>query len=246
MPTLFPRLVALGVLVLLAPPTARDARAGRESSSAGDAPAGPASAEPAPSSRLDAEAEAVAAAPADTQLSTLRADPLAWIGRRVRFVLQLQAPIEEWNPCLTRFGTEGWVAFGAWSDERFTWDPGVHADPFRRLFARRGSGPARVLAEAHPYQRFEVVGSVREIFLDDPWIEVESLRTLEELVGEGTILHVERGRAFMRDHLWALALQQFERAGAAPLPAHARAELERQVLECTRAHEASQKRAARR
>ena len=80
---------------------------------------------------------------------------------------------------------------------------------------------------------------MREIFLNDPWIEVESLRPLEQHVGEGTILHVERGRAFMRDRLWTLALQQFERAGAAPLPAHARAELERHVVECTRAHEAS-------
>ena len=173
--------------------------------------------------------------PIDVRLSEVRTNPLPWVGRRVRFSLQFRATLDDWNPCLTRFGRVEWVGFAAWSDERFTWERQGHADPLQRLFVRRGSSLAEDLAEVHAYERFEVVAWVRELFLDEPWLEVESLRPLYEHIGAGTILHVGRARDLMRRQQWELALQQFERAQAAPLPAHARAELERQIIECTRA-----------
>ena len=168
----------------------------------------------------------------------IRFDPLSWKGQRVRFVAQFRELVPDWDPYLTRFGTTDWVAFSGWSDTRFTWDAAVYGDPLTTLFVRRGSKAAETVEAFLPHQRFEATGQVRAIFLDRPWIEITSVAPLAEHVPEGTILHVGRARDFMRKRQWDLALQQFERAKAAPLPAHARAELERQIIECQSARKA--------
>ncbi len=175
--------------------------------------------------------------PLEIRLQEIRADPPLLLGRRVRFVLQFRERSESFEPYLTRFGPADWTAFAGWADEVFTWDPRAYGDSLDRLFVRKGSSLDAVIAEARAHERFEAVAWVREIFLDEPWIEVESLALLPESVGEGTILHVGRAQEFMKKGQWELAREQFERAKAAPIPAHARAELERQIVECNRALE---------
>lgn len=165
-------------------------------------------------------------APAPVGLGDLRAEPSRWLGHRVRFVLQFQGLPERWNPLLTRFGPAQWVALSGWADERFTWDERVFADPMRRLFVRRGTAQAAFVRELRPYERFEVVARVREVFAGEPWLEVESLRPRAGLVGEGVILHVVKAREAASGQRWRLAVDQVERAMDAPLPSHARAELE--------------------
>lgn len=160
-------------------------------------------------------------------LEDLRAEPPRWLRQRVRFVIQFDARQVDWNPYLTRFGPGDWTAFSAWADERFTWNRDVYDDPVRRLFVRRGGALDAVLDEIQRHERFEVVGRVREVFLDEPWIEVESLRPLREWVGEGSILHVARARELAAQGSFELAFDQLDRAAAAPLPAHAAAELGR-------------------
>ena len=167
-------------------------------------------------------------------LQELRAEPAKWLGRRVRFVLQFDAPRATWSPGMTRFGTDSWLAFSAWADEQFTWDPDEYADPMLHLFVRRGSALGGLLGVIDRYERFEAVARVREVFFGVPWIEVESLRPLFELVGEGAILHAARARDLMAKGQWGLALQQLERAGVGPIPEHARAELERLRADCER------------
>lgn len=191
------------------------------------------------------EAELVRAGDADTlqvqqpmplpvRLSELRAAPVLFQGKRVRFVLQYRGLLEEWNPLLSRFGPADHHAIEAWSDDRFTWERRVFEDPCRRLFVRRGTPAARVLSNAASYQRLDVLGVVREVFLDEPWIEIESVVPLDDLVGEGTILHVGRADALLREGRVELAIDQLERAKSAPLPAHARRELDRRIIECHR------------
>jgi len=172
--------------------------------------------------------------PLPTRLSELRAAPAVFLGQRVRFVLQYKGLLEGWNPLLSRFGPGDYHGIEAWSDDRFTWEKPVFEDPCVRLFARHGTPAARTLSRASCYDRFEVLGVVREVFLDEPWIEIESVVPLHDIVGEGTILHVGRADALLRDGRVELALDQLERAKSAPLPAHARRELERRIIECHR------------
>lgn len=183
-----------------------------------------------PSTSLAADASTTEA-PLAT-LAELRADPSAFLGRRVRLRLQFARVLETWNPWLTRFGSGDWIGLAAWSDTAFTWERGVFEDPLERIFVRRSTAVAALVDRAAPYRRFEVEAVVREVFLDEPWIELESARPLTEFVGEGSILHAARGRELMVQENWELALDQLERALVGPLPAAALAELERLAELC--------------
>jgi hypothetical protein len=155
------------------------------------------------------------------KLTELRASPGRFLGEEVHFTLQFRALVEDWNPYLSRFESGRWLELEVWPDELFTWDEPVFAAPAARLFLRRGGGFEPLARRARTYQRFEARARVREVFLGEPWIEVLELVPLEGEVGEGTILHVTRARELAGEGQFALALDQYERARAAPLPPHA-------------------------
>lgn len=163
------------------------------------------------------------------ELSAVRTDPGRFLGAELTFALQLQRLDEDWDPFLSRFGPDAWLGVVAWPDESFTWDPHVFAHPATRLFVRRTSPLGETLRRARTYARFEARAFVREIFLGEPWIEIVALQPLPDAVVEGTILHVGQARELASEGQWELALEQYERAKAAPLPPHALAALEREV-----------------
>ena len=173
------------------------------------------------------------------RLDELRARPAAFLGHELRFVLQFRALAETWDPFLSRFEPARWVELEGWPDEAFTWDERVFEAPVGRLFVRRGGGFEPLARRARTYQRLEVRVRVREVFQGEPWLEVLELVPLEGEVGEGTILHVTRARELAAEKSYTLALEQYERARAAPLPPHALAAL----LEEIRATEAARGRA---
>lgn len=174
---------------------------------------------------------------AGVRLDELRAQPARFLGEELRFVLQFRGLVEEWEPFLSRFEPTRWLALEGWPDELFTWDERVFEAPVGRLFVRRGGGFEPLARRARAYQRFEVHARVREVFQGEPWLEVLALVPLEGEVGEGTILHVTRARELAAEKSYALALEQYERARAAPLPPHALAALleEIQATEAARA-----------
>jgi len=185
--------------------------------------------------------------PEDVELTELRDDPGPWFGRRVRFHLQYAGARAEWEPFLTRFGPADFVAFDAWGDREYPWDADVFENPAGTMFARRGSVVEASLALARQHQRFLAVGIVRDVFLGEPWIEVQSIVRQPEHVPEGTLLHVQQARGFRELEQWDMALDQLRRAMAAPLPAHATAALEELVVEVEEARaEVERSRRARR
>ena len=172
-----------------------------------------------------------------TSLELLRAKPAHALGQHVTFVVQFHETNESWNPFLSRFGPANWIAVTSWADEGFTWNEDVYENPHRHLFVRRGSWAAQTALTTDPFSRLLVTGIVREVFGDEPWIEVLALERLDEEVGEGTILHVGRARDLLTQGQFDLALAQFQRAKAAPLPAHARAEIDRLIDQAEQARE---------
>jgi len=163
--------------------------------------------------------------PTPVTLAALRSEPARYLGEEVRFALQFRALVEDWEPYLSRFDSARWLALEGWADETFTWDQPVFDAPAGHLFVRRGGGFEPLVRRAHTYQRFEVRARVREVFLGAPWLEVLELTPLEGEVGEGTIVSVTRARDLVAQGEFDLALEQFERARAAPLPPHALAAL---------------------
>lgn len=176
-------------------------------------------------SRAPSGADAPPAAPA-VELGVLRTDPVTWRAREVTLTLQFDAPLSSWNAWTTRFAPERYFGFAAWADEVPLWDADAYANPARRLFVARGSAAARTLEAAPRYRRFEVTAVVRSIFAGEVWIEVLTATPLERSIGEGTILHATRAVALADEGNLAAAREQFDRALAAPMPAHMRAALE--------------------
>ena len=165
-------------------------------------------------------------------LSALRAEPNLALGETVRFIVQLDATVEDWNPYLSRFGPGDHACFAGWSDDRFLWERAAYDDPAMRLFARHGSAAQRILAGGRRFERYELVGVVREVFLDEPWIEVESAQRLPNFVSEGTILHAARAIELLAEGHLDLAKAQLHRARGGFLPPSARAELDRLLEDC--------------
>ncbi len=166
-------------------------------------------------------------APIDAKLSEIRASPLGWLSKRVRIDIQLDRTAPSPAQALGAFSGPNWTALHAWPDEVFTWYPAVYRDPAPYLFVPAGSALAESLAETPRFTRLRVVAVVRELFLGEPWLEVETIEELEGFVNEGSILHVGRAIDLLREGSVAMALDQLERAHAAPLPEHARGELKR-------------------
>lgn len=165
-------------------------------------------------------------------LSELRREPGRRLAERVALVVQLRELSTEWEPFTTRFGPRQWLGASAWGDEQWLWRHREFADPCPTLFARLGSPAAAVLRGARPYERLEVVGTVREVLLGEPWIEIESVQPTLEQVGEGTIVHAERAVGCMERGEWQMALDSLARASVPRLPLHAATELERLAAEC--------------
>lgn len=170
--------------------------------------------------------------PTPVQLSEVIDAPLVHLGQRVTFAIQFDTAIESWNPLMTRFSDNQWGCFSGWSDDDFTWHRPVHENSFARLYFPRGGLAERLISRARRYERFQVVATVRELLLGEPFLEVEGLEPLFELVDEGSILHVARGLSFALDGKLRLAREQFERARSAPLPPLTRLEVDRLIAQC--------------
>ncbi|MBK7876078.1 MAG: hypothetical protein IPJ77_10040 [Planctomycetes bacterium] len=164
----------------------------------------------------------------------LRADATRLLGRRVRFVVQLHAKVERWNTYLSRFGPRDFAAYQFWADEQFPWRVEDFEAPIVRLFARRETDAEEELARAPRYARFEVEGTLREVFLGEPWVEVETVRALPERLTEGTVIHGGRALSLVETGMWKLAESEVDIALQANLPRHAREELERLRDDCRR------------
>lgn len=174
-------------------------------------------------------------------LSEVREHPSRWLGRTVRFTLQVEGPRTDAPTYLSSLNAATHVAFAAWGDSQVLWDRAQFERPAERLFARRGTPTAARLVTASRYTRFEVTGVVRELLQGAPWIEVLEARRLERSLTEGALVHATRAVALMEGEQWALAADQFARARAGLLPRAALVELERLQASCAELSEASQR-----
>lgn len=163
----------------------------------------------------------------------LRAGATHLLGRRVRFVVQFQRHLEQWTTYCSRFGPGEFGAFQSWSDEQMPWRVADYETPRVRLFYRKGTPVEEVLGGGETYARFEIEGTLRELFLGEPWIEVEAARALPERLTEGSVIHASRALALLDEGQWTFACTELDMALQARLPSAARAELEhlKQVAE---------------
>jgi hypothetical protein len=149
------------------------------------------------------------------------------LGKRVRLTVQISSVLATWDPYLTRFGPGEYIALAGWDDGQFPWQRAAFEAPAVRFFVRRGTALETALAAAPRYRRYEVEVEVRELFREQPWVEVRQVKRLEHALDEGTIIHAARALLLNENGTWSLAVEELDRALAGDLPRKARAELER-------------------
>jgi len=154
------------------------------------------------------------------------------LGELRQMVVQYAAPIDEWEPYLTRYSPEAYLSLRAWSDSQQLWNRADYDAPAARLFVRRGTMAARLVQDLQPHDRIVVACVVHDQFLGRPWVEIISARRMHEYVPEGSVLHAVNGLEFLTEGVFDLARDQFARAMEAPLPVHARNALARLVSRC--------------
>ena len=192
------------------------------------------SAHASPSSQQERDAKAPAVLPLTTWRE-LTDHPGRYTNKRLRLILQFQARVAAWNPYLTRFGMRDYGAYQFWGDDQRLWSLTDYQTAPVRLFARKHSVPELVLETARPYSRFEVEIVVREVFVDQPWAEIDSAVRLDEHVSEGTLIHASRATELMQNKSWKLAENELDQALIGPLPADAKRELEQLRDDCRQA-----------
>ncbi len=125
--------------------------------------------------------------------------PESYRGLRVSFVIQFHRLGTVENPFFTRFEDDWFLNLSAWADSAPLWDKTVYKNAFPYLFVRRGTDMAGAVSAAPTYSRWAVVGEVADVFKGVPWIEIHSLRRLENSLDEPSLVRIVKGR-MLRDH----------------------------------------------
>jgi hypothetical protein len=178
----------------------------------------------------------------------LAARPRDFLHVPVELHVQVEAPLERWNPYFTRFGSDDYAAVTAWADDQLPWVKEDFEHPAVRLFARRGSRAEELLAAAERHERFRVLAVVRELCAGRAWIEALVVRPLSERIPEGTVIHAERALRLIEQGAYELALGELDRALGPDLPPVAEEELRRLRALCEErraAHEPTEETSAR-
>ena len=166
---------------------------------------------------LEAAAPAIRA-PREVLLSELREAPSRYAGETVRCAVHVAEQGAPFQPFLSRFDPERHLRVAAWSDEQPVWHREAYDDPAPFLFVERASPLGQRLAAARPHERFLLTVTVREVWFDEPWIEIEGAHPLLPGLGEGTVLHAARAHELWEAGQRELALGELERALRSPLP----------------------------
>ena len=59
--------------------------------------------------------------------------PRDFLGQEIRATIQVESQPADWNPYLTRFGTEDYRAVIAWGDEQDLWEQSAYENPAAML-----------------------------------------------------------------------------------------------------------------
>ena len=170
--------------------------------------------------------------PSSVPYAEIAENPQDFRGESVRVLIQFHSLKEGWNPYMTRFGVEEFHQVRAWADEQLPWIAEEFGNPSVRFFVRRKSPVAEGFLTASPHDRFAVTCVVRELFAGRPWAEIIAAEPQAEYVPEGSVLHAIRALELMGEKTWKLAASELERALTAPVPAHARRELDSLLQVC--------------
>lgn len=153
-----------------------------------------------------------------TNLERVRADPEAYRGVKITFVVQFASLGKLSNPFFTRFTPSEYVNFYAWGDEQPIWRKESYENLFGMLFLSKMHARTADLYATRLYQRMRVTGVVRNTFQDQPWIEVLDFERVAGQVDVAVLSHLHRGEQFMAARRWQRAIAELSMAPGPGVP----------------------------
>ena len=155
----------------------------------------------------------------DTRLEALRDSPDAFKSVRVRFPIQFCSVGKVSNPFFTRFVPSDYANFYGWSVEQPIWRRESYGDMFGLMFvSKRNENTLDQLYKLRLYDRCYVVGTVQNVFQDQPWIEIESFELMSGKTSTVTLSHLFRGEQHMQRREWRQAITELSMAPADSTP----------------------------
>lgn len=167
-----------------------------------------------------------------TTLDAIRESPGTFKDVRVTFPVQFASIGSLQNPFFTRFVSNDFTNFHAWSDHQAIWRKDQYDDVFGYLFLSKENEQIDELFQVHVYDRMQLVGVVRDLFQGEPWIEVQSFELLTGKVDTPTLAHLYRGEQHMSEHHWTRAISELSLAPVDTVPDHVRAVVHRDIGLC--------------
>ena len=157
-----------------------------------------------------------------TTLNKIVKNPEAFRGLKATFVVQFHRLGNVDNPVYSQFDKHWYQNFSAWSDGVKLWERDAFHKDFPYLFLPRVSEATEEVASAPMFTRFLATGVVREVYNNQPWIEVVALQQLDRALNPNAVRQFARGYQLRnsRDHAGAAAA--FHAADAKTLPSHLR------------------------
>ncbi|MCA9320147.1 MAG: hypothetical protein KDB53_05405, partial [Planctomycetes bacterium] len=165
-------------------------------------------------------------------LETILANPVAFRGMDVAFVVQFHQLGSIENPYYTPFEKESYINFSVWSDGAALWDKGAYEKDFPYLFIDRMESESKTMLQARMYDRFIITGRVESIFRGKPWIEVVGLKALEEKLDEPSLIRMVKAYRLKKLRRYDAAASEFSSANSTTLPPHIAAIIDREQGLC--------------
>jgi len=167
----------------------------------------------------------------DVTLAELLRNPRDYVDVDVRFKVYFNSTGGHYNPYFTRFSEEMYGNFTAWPLDARLYDKRDFQRSYAFFFFRRHQKGWKKIQGIERFQVLELVGTVRDVFKGQPWIEVVDFSTSGGGLDEKEIRSVIVGDAqYVAGH-YDDAAESYEYATSARVPASVRADLYRKLAD---------------
>ena len=128
------------------------------------------------------------------------------------FDLTFHTFTQVYNPYFTRFVPERFVNFSAWDDQQKIWNANEYRADFPFLFVSKSNANLTEFVELKRFDRMRVVGTIRDTFKGNPWIEIHSMTPLEGKLTEKALVHRVRGDVAISKNRPRIAVKEYHQA----------------------------------
>ncbi|MBN2491736.1 MAG: hypothetical protein JXQ29_12890 [Planctomycetes bacterium] len=145
-------------------------------------------------------------------LAEVRRAPESFRGVPCAFDLTFHAFTQVYNPYFTRFVPETYINFSAWEGQQKIWTLQEYQRDFPYLFVSKANANLAAFLALKRFDRVRVVGTIRDTFKGNPWIEVHSMTSLEGKLTEKALVHRVRGDVALSKNRPRIAVKEYEQA----------------------------------